>query len=110
MPRGVDFRIPLAAVRQASAEHQAGWSLRALARMRYAEWGYASPGSALEGLRHAMRELDMPVRDRIEATVDASTIHGNARRAMRAPEHPEHARNLAHRRHLRQRKGDAAAS
>jgi hypothetical protein len=105
MPRGVDYRIPLAAVRQASADHNAGWSLRALARMRYREWGYASPGSALEGLRHAMRALDLPVRGRIEATVDASTIHGNARRAIRAPDHPEHARNLAHRQHLRQRKG-----
>lgn len=109
MPRGVDYRIPLAAVRQAAADHQAGWSLRALARMRYAEWGYASPGSALEGLRNAMRELELPIRGRVEATVDASTIHGNARRAMRRPEHPEHARNLEHRRLLRQRKGAAAS-
>jgi hypothetical protein len=64
MPRGAEYRISLAELLQASREHQAGWSLRALARMRYREWGYASPGSALEGLRHALRTIDAPVRAR----------------------------------------------
>jgi hypothetical protein len=101
MPRGVDYRIPLAAVRQAAADHEAGWSLRALARMRYRDWGYASPGSALEGLRHAMRSLDLPIRDRVAATIDAHTVHGNATRAAHEPGHPDHQRFLDHRNALR---------
>ena len=98
---GTDYRIPLAAVHQAHREHMAGWSLRALARMRYQEWGYKSAKSALEGLRRAMRTLDLPVRDRITATVDVSTVHGLSTRAARDPQHPDHAAHLAHRRHLR---------
>jgi hypothetical protein len=38
----------------------------------------------------------------LEATVDASLVHGNTRRAMRVPGHPEHACHLAHRAHRRQ--------
>lgn len=101
MPRGVDFRIPLSEVRQAHAEHLAGWSLRALARMRYEQWGYASPNSALEGLRRAMHTLELPVRDRIEATIAASEVHGKARRADKAAGTREH---RAHRNALRRRK------
>jgi hypothetical protein len=101
MPRGVDYRIPLADVRQAHQDHQAGWSLRALARMRYRRWGYASPKSALEGLRNAMKTLELPVRDRIDAVVDASLIHGKASRAAHRPDHPDHAAYLAHRRATR---------
>lgn len=101
MPRGVEYRIPLADLRQCAREHQAGWSLRALSRMRWEQWGYASPGSALEGLRRALRTIDAPVRDRIEASIDASLIHGNNRRAMKHPGHPEHARQLEHRRATR---------
>lgn len=106
MPRGVDYRIPLAAVRQAADAHQAGWSLRALARMHYREWGYKTPKSALEGLRHAMRTLDLPIRDRVTATVDATTRHGHSTRAARDPEHPEHEQHLAHRRHMRRQGRD----
>ena len=101
MPRGVAYRSPLADLLQAAREHEAGWSLRAISRMRWQVWGYASPGSALEGLRHALRTLDAPVRDRVDATVDASLRHGLTRRAARAPGHPDHAAALAHRRHLR---------
>lgn len=98
---GVDYRIPLKAVLDAHKAHMAGWSLRALARMHYAEWGYASEGSALEGLRKAMRSMDLPVRGRIDAVLLASTVHGHGRRAMREPEHPDHDEHLAHRRWLR---------
>lgn len=108
MPRGVDFRIPLAAVRQAADAHAAGWSLRALSRMHYREWGYKTPKSACEGLRHAMRALDLPVRDRITATIDATTRHGNSTRAARDPLHPDHERHLQHRRHLRRQRREAA--
>lgn len=108
MPRGVEFRVPLKAVMDAHRAHQAGWSLRALARMHYQEWGYASPGSALEGLRAAMRALELPVRDRIAATVEASTVHGNSGRAAREPSHPDHARHLAQRRHNRKLRKETA--
>ena len=101
MPRGVDYRIPLKDLLQAADEHQAGWSLRAIARMKYREWGYKTDKTALEGLRMALRSIDAPVRDRIDATVDASLIHGNNRRAMKDPAHPEHDRFLAHRRKTR---------
>ena len=62
-----------------------------------------SPGSALEALRKALRLIDAPVRGRVEATVDASVIHGNASRAAKTPGHPDHARYLAHRRRVRRR-------
>lgn len=101
---GCDYRISLRAVRQAHSEHLAGWSLRALARMRWEEWGYASPASALEGLRMAMRALDLPIRDRVAATVDASTVHGHSTRASRDTSHPDHQAHLARRRHLRAQK------
>lgn len=101
MPRGVDYKIPLRDLLECAEEHKAGWSLRAICRMRYAGWGYASVGSALEGLRRALRTIDAPVRDRVAATVDASTIHGNGRRALRDPGHPQHELHLAQRRHRR---------
>ena len=101
MPRGVDYKIPLADLLQAAREHEAGWSLRAISRMKYRKWGYASPKSALEGLRGALRTIDAPIRGRIDATVDASLVHGNNRRAMKDPAHPEHDRFLAHRRATR---------
>lgn len=101
MPRGVEFKISLADAHQAHREHMAGWSLRAIARLRWEQWGYASEKSALEGLRGVFRALDLPIRDRIEATVEVSTIHGNSRRAFAKPGHPGHERHLAQRRHLR---------
>jgi hypothetical protein len=101
MPRGVDFRISLRDVLWAADKHARGWSLRSIARLHYRRWGYASPSSALEALRAAMRTLDLPVRDRIEATILASEMHGNSRRAARLPGHPDHAAFLAHRRKIR---------
>ena len=107
MPRGVDYKIPLAELLQAAEDHKRGWSLRAISRLRWKSWGYASPGSALEGLRHALRTIDAPVRDRVTAVVEASTIHGKARRAMREPGHPKHAVTLAHRAHMRKLRSEA---
>jgi hypothetical protein len=102
-PRGVDYKIPLADLLAAVEHHRYGWSLRAIARLKYREWGYASPATALEGLRSAFRVIDAPVRDRIEATVLASTLHGNSRRAARLPGHPDHEAFLAHRRQVRRK-------
>ncbi len=101
MPRGRDYLIPLADLLLAADQHAKGWSLRAICRLNWKRWGYASCGSALEGLRRALRTIAAPVRDRIEATVQVSTLHGNARRAFREPGHPEHARAVAHRRAIR---------
>jgi hypothetical protein len=98
MPRGVDYRIPLSELRAAADEHAAGFSLRSIADRHWQRWGYASPKSALEGLRHALRSIDAPVRDRLEAVVLASTVHGNGRRAMQAAGDPAY---RAHRRRLR---------
>lgn len=101
MPRGVDYKIPLADLLQAAEQHQRGWSLRSICRMKWRQWGYASEKSALEALRRALRTIDAPVRDRIEATVSASVMHGNSSRAARLPGHPDHDRFLAHRRAVR---------
>jgi hypothetical protein len=106
-PRGVEYRIPLRDVLWAADRHARGWSLRAIARLHWRRWGYASPKSALEALRGAMRELDLPVRDRVEATVLASTMHGHSRRDARLPGHPDHAEFLAHRRATRKPRASA---
>ncbi len=110
MPRGVEYRLSLADAQEAHKAHVAGWSLRAISRMRYREWGYASPNSALEAMRGVFRLLELPTRDRVEAVVDFSTVHGNSARAFRDPAHPEHARHLAHRRHVRAQAREKAAS
>jgi hypothetical protein len=109
MPRGVDYRVPLRDVLWAADQHARGWSLRSIARLHWRRWGYSSPKSALGGLSHAMRALDLPVRDRIEATILASEMHGHASRDARLPGHPDHAAFLAHRRAVRRRKREASA-
>lgn len=105
MPRGVDFKVPLRDVQEAHRAHLAGWSLRALARMHWQQWGYASAESALEGLRRAMRALELPVRDRVEATRLARTLHGElTREATSDSSHPGHQRALERRRWNREQK------
>lgn len=101
MPRGVDYRIPLRDLLAAAERHQRGESLRSIARLNWRQWGYASAKSALEGLRAALRTIDAPVRDRIDATILASTMHGKSRRAARLPGHRDHQEFLEHRRAVR---------
>jgi hypothetical protein len=101
MASGPDFLVPLAAVHDAHRAHLAGWSIRALARLHWREWGYASSTSAALGLAAAMRALDLPVRNSADASRLAHTIHGNLSRALIDPAHPDHRRYLAHRRWLR---------
>lgn len=103
MPRGTDYKIPLVDLLDAARRHEGGWSLRSIARLHWRRWEYSSDRSALEGLRRALRTIDAPVRDRVEATILASTMHGNSSRAAREPGHPDHARFLAHRRATRAR-------
>ena len=104
MPSGPDFLVPLQAVREAHQAHLAGWSLRALGRLHWREWGYSSPESAALGLSAAMRALDLPVRSATEAARLAHTIHGNLARELHSPEHPEHRRYLDHVRWARERR------
>ena len=101
MPRGVEFKVPLRDAFEAHRAHLAGWSIRALARLHWRQWGYASAGSACEGLRRMFRALDLPVRPKLEAVRLALTIHGNDIAGIRDPAHPEHSRYLAHAAHLR---------
>lgn len=105
MASGPDYLVPLSAVRDAHREHLAGWSIRALARLRWREWGYASPTSAALGLASAMRALDLPVRNSREAARVAHTIHGNLSRELIDPTHPEHRRYLDHKRWAAGRRG-----
>jgi hypothetical protein len=41
MPRGLEFKIPLQDAFEAHRAHPAGWSIRALARLHWRQWGYA---------------------------------------------------------------------
>jgi hypothetical protein len=108
MPRGVDYRIPLADLLKAAEDHERRkWSLRSIARLHWRRWGYASEKSALEGLRHALRTIDAPVRDRVEQVRIVSTMHGNSSRAAHEPGDPDHARFLAHRRAVRKSRAKA---
>lgn len=104
MPRGVEFKVPLRDVQEAHRAHLAGWSIRALARLHWRQWGYASSASAAMGLSAAMRALGLPVRDRVEATRLARTVHGELTRAAADPEHPDHALHLERRRWNRAQK------
>jgi hypothetical protein len=99
---GPDYKIPLPDLLAAAKQHADGWSLRALARMNWKRWGYASDKAALEGLRKALRQIDAPVRDRIAATVLASTFHGYSTRTAIRPGSSLHAQYLSHLRWQRQ--------
>lgn len=71
----------------------AGLSLRELARQGWNTWGYSSEKSALNALSSNLRRMGLEPRNRIEATVKASTVHGLAsRKAKRdyTPEYAEH--------------------
>ena len=95
MPRGVDYKIPLADLLAAAADHEAGISLRAIARSRWRQWGYKSDKSALEGFAVDRRGLDRrldPVAHRRVDRPERVAQSGN----------PGHAIYCAHRAHIRQ--------
>jgi len=75
-------------------------SFRALGKLLYAQFGYKSPRSCANSLCDQFKRLGIPARDRIEATVLASTTHGLAPRGARGAEF------RAHRRKLRLANGD----
>lgn len=57
-----------------------GHSLRAIAAAGWEKWGYASPKSCLTSISDRLRSIGLKPRDRIEATVRASTTHGHGSR------------------------------
>lgn len=57
-----------------------GLSANALAKRIYRKVGYSSHGSAGTAIGKGWKRLGLPARDRIEATVLASTTHGMGRR------------------------------
>ena len=61
-----------------------GMSIRELARQGWARWGYASEKSCLVSVCSLMDSLGLERRDRIDATVLASTKHGKGSRANKA--------------------------
>lgn len=105
MPRGVDYRFTLAQLREAERMHRSGWSLRAIGRLRFREWGSSSPQSAAMALSSALHASGGYVRDRVEAVRAFSTVHGDMARAAADPASPDHSRFLARRRINRRKAG-----
>jgi hypothetical protein len=64
--------------------HVGGMSLRELGRQLYERLGYASAKSCTMALSQAFRRAGLTRRDRIEATVAASTVHGRGARTDKA--------------------------
>jgi hypothetical protein len=90
--------LPEGELERLHREHQAGRSLRSIAREHWQTWGYASAGAALWGLRRQLDRAGLEIRDRKTAAQAASTTHGRAPRAAAHPDHPHHDQLLAHRR------------
>lgn len=86
-PVGVYGKLTDDQVRAAHVLYRRGESLRAIARRIYRQAGYASARSCANSLHDHFVRLDLPRRDRIEATIAASTTHGLAPRRGVAPEH-----------------------
>lgn len=79
--RGQGRRLTDEQVRAAHRLHmEGGLSMRELGRRLYQRFGYSNAKSCGQALSTAFALLDLPARDRIEATRRASTIHGLAPR------------------------------
>jgi hypothetical protein len=61
-----------------------GMSMREIARQGYEQWGYASAKSCLNSVCDLLDSYGLKRRDRIEATIKASTTHGRGARADKA--------------------------
>ncbi len=73
---GVPSRLTDNHIRALHVAHQNGHSLRSLARILHARGLYASENSGVEAIRYGFDRLHLKARDRIAATVAASTTHG----------------------------------
>ena len=63
---------------------EGGYSIRELGRLLWERYGYASPHSCSNSLSDLFNRLHRPARDRVEATVAASTTHGKGARGNKA--------------------------
>jgi hypothetical protein len=94
--RGVPSRINDRQARVLHAAHlERRASVRELARNVHEQLGYRSPGSCVEGIRAAWARLGLDARDRVDATVLASTVHGRARRSGKDPDYRRELRERA---------------
>lgn len=103
-PRGVSRRLSDSQVEAAYRIHvEAGISMRELGRLGWEQWGYANADSAARALGVAFAGMGLEARDRIEATVKASTVHGKASRVAARSGDPVY---LEHRRAVRRASGE----
>jgi len=80
-----DARLTAAQVRAAHRLHiEGGLSIRELGRQMWERFGYASPQSCSNSLSDLFKRAGLQARDRVEATVKASTTHGRGARADKA--------------------------
>lgn len=63
-----------------------GLSMRKLGALLYERFGFASAKSCSMALCNGWQRLALPARDRIEATVRASTTHGRLPRVAKSPD------------------------
>lgn len=71
-------------VRAAHRLHEGGVSIRELGRLLHERYGYATAHSCANALSAAFRRHGLRRRDRIAATIAASTVHGRGARADKA--------------------------
>jgi hypothetical protein len=80
-----DARLTAAQVRAVHRLHvEAGLSVRELGRQMWQRFGYSSPQSCANSLSDLFKRAGLRARDRVEATVAASTTHGHGARAEKA--------------------------
>lgn len=82
--RRTDAKLTERQVRMAYEAYMAGNSLRAIAGRIWEQAGYASLRCCANGLHVAFQRHGYPLRDRLAATVKASTTHGMASRGNKA--------------------------
>lgn len=86
-PAGVHGYLTDAQIRAVHRLYDQGLSLRACAKRIHPRTRYASVRSCANALHDHFVRLDLPRRDRIAATVAASTVHGLAPRSGADPGH-----------------------
>lgn len=80
-----DAKLTAAQVRAAHRVHiEAGVSIRELGRLMWERFGYASPQSCSNCLSDLFKRAGLKARDRVDATVKASTKHGRGARNNKA--------------------------
>lgn len=77
-------RLTEAQVKAAHRLHVGGLSQRELGRLLFDRYGYSTPHACANALSRAFKRGGLPRRNRIEATVLASTTHGHGARHDKA--------------------------